>query len=269
VRGAADEANRIDGPLYYEVMGPVDAPPMLFVHPNPMDSACWIYQMAHFSTWYRCIAVDLPGYGRSPRAQQGLTMADLAEACWDVVDQVTHGSPVLIGCSVGSYVVQHMYHQRPAKTDSLVLCGAGWRPVKGFPAKRIAGYREHGIAYRHDYTLEDFSPAYRGAPMAEWFATLFTERNNTADVESIIATFQALSEPDPDWLQRDLKAPVLILTGTEDGTHPASGALLDRLPNAELVAISGAGHACQLEQPWVFDAEMIRFLRSHGHLLPA
>jgi 3-oxoadipate enol-lactonase len=258
--------HRLDGPLYYEVMGPTDAPPMFFVHPNPMDNACWIYQMAHFSTWYRCIAVDLPGYGRSPRAEPGLSMTDLADACWDVLDEVSDSGAVLVGCSVGSYVVQHMYHRRPASTESLVLSGAGWRETKAFPAKRIAGYQEHGIGYRYGYTLEDFSSAYRGTPMADWFATLFSERNSTADVGSIIATFEALAEPDPEWLQRDLKAPVLILTGTEDGTHPASGALLERLPNAELVAIPGAGHACQLEQPWRFDAEMIRFLRHHGQL---
>jgi hypothetical protein len=23
--------------------------------------------------------------------------------------------------------------------------------------------------------------------------------------------------------------------------------------------------ACQIEQPWVFDAEMVRFLRANGH----
>ena len=26
----------------------------------------------------------------------------------------------------------------------------------------------------------------------------------------------------------------------------------------------GAGHACQIEQPWLFDAFMIEFLAKHG-----
>jgi 3-oxoadipate enol-lactonase len=256
--------SRIDGPLYYEVAGPPDAPPMLFVHPNPMDSSCWMYQMAHFSTWYRCIAVDLPGYGRSPGAQAGLTMADLADACWATVQEVSSRSVVLVGCSVGSYIAQHMYHRRPVEVDAVVLCGAGWRPTKTFPARRIAGYREHGIEYRYSYALEDFSANFRDTAMAHWFARMTTERNDTAHVESIIAMFEALAEPDPAGLQHDLRAPVLIITGTEDPTHPASSALRDRLPDAELVAIQGAGHACQFEQPWAFDAEIMRFLCDHG-----
>ena len=52
-------------------------PVMAFVHPNPMDQSCWIFQMAHMSTWFRCIAIDIPGYGRSPKATSGLTMDDI------------------------------------------------------------------------------------------------------------------------------------------------------------------------------------------------
>ena len=48
-------ANNIHGPLYYERMGRT-GPVMVFIHPNPMDQSCWIFQMAHLSTWYRCIS---------------------------------------------------------------------------------------------------------------------------------------------------------------------------------------------------------------------
>ena len=72
-------AEHIDGPLYYERMGRT-GPVMAFVHPNPMDQSCWLYQMTHFSTWYRCIAIDIPGYGRSPTATEGLTLDDIGEA---------------------------------------------------------------------------------------------------------------------------------------------------------------------------------------------
>ena len=65
-------ASHINGPLYWEQLGK-SGRPIVFVHPNPLDHSCWLYQMDHFSTWYRCISVDLPGYGKSPTAQPGLT----------------------------------------------------------------------------------------------------------------------------------------------------------------------------------------------------
>ena len=80
-------AAHINGPLYWEQLGK-SGHPIAFVHPNPLDHSCWVYQMDHFSTWYRCVGVDLPGYGKSPTAQPGLTVADMAEACWEAMDQV-------------------------------------------------------------------------------------------------------------------------------------------------------------------------------------
>ncbi len=77
--------------------------------------------------------------------------------------------------------------------------------------------------------------------------------------------FEALGMPDSDWLQADLRAPVLVVKGALDGDLAPAHVLHDRLPNAELVVLEGAGHACRMEQPWEFDRQVIRFLRSHGH----
>jgi pimeloyl-ACP methyl ester carboxylesterase len=57
---------------------------------------------------------------------------------------------------------------------------------------------------------------------------------------------------------------VLILSGSEDPTGAAAPALQARLPDARLVVLEGAGHACYIEQPGRFDAEMSEFLRARG-----
>src|SRR5438270_1941884 len=99
-------------------------PVISFIHPNPMDQSCWIFQMAHLSTWYRCIAIDIPGYGRSPKAVRGLTISDMAQACWEALDEAFGDGPaILVGCSVGSRIIPYMYHQRPGKTAAMILSG--------------------------------------------------------------------------------------------------------------------------------------------------
>ena len=84
-------ANNIDGPLYYERMGRT-GPVMAFVHPNPMDQSCWIFQMAQMSTWFRCIAIDVPGYGTSMAMQRN--QVDIC-AIW----KIQHDWSIGLGCT--------------------------------------------------------------------------------------------------------------------------------------------------------------------------
>ena len=260
-------AQHIEGPLYYERMGRT-GPVMAFIHPNPMDQSCWMFQMAHFSTWFRCIAIDIPGYGRSPKATSGLSMKDMAVACWEAVDEALPGErTILVGCSVGSSIIPFMYHQRAAQTAALIFSGTGYNPGKEFTKRRIDAYTKNGIGYRWDYTFEDLSPAFRATPLAHWFADLFTERNETADLQTILYQFQALAQPEPEGHFETIACPATILTGSEDGAHQSAFALQAKIPECGLRVLPGAGHACQIEQPWLFDRFMMEFLARYG-LLP-
>ena len=261
-------AQHIHGPLYYERMGRT-GPVIAFVHPNPMDQSCWIFQMAHLSTWYHCIAIDIPGYGRSPRADAGLTMSDMAEACWEAIDDAAPGeSAILVDCLVGKVFTAQVDLKGIEKTAALVLSGTGYNPTKEFTQRRIDNYTANGVDYRWRYTFEDLSPAFRATPLAHFFANLFTERNQLADVQTIIHQFKALAQPYPEGHHERIACPTIILTGSEDGSHERAFALKARIPNCELKVLPGAGHACQMEQPWLFDRFMIEFLSKHG-LFPA
>jgi pimeloyl-ACP methyl ester carboxylesterase len=155
-----------------------------------------------------------------------------------------------------------MYHQRPDKTAALVLSGTGYNPTKEFAKRRIDAYTANGIDYRWAYTFEDLSPAFRATPVAHFFANLFAERNEFADVQTILCQFKALQKPDPDGHHERIACPTI--TGSEDGTHQSAFALKARIPNCELKVLPGAGHACQMEQPWLFDRFMIEFFAKHG-----
>jgi pimeloyl-ACP methyl ester carboxylesterase len=258
-------AEHINGPLNYERLGK-HGRPMVFVHPNPMDYNCWLYQMPRFSTWFRTIGIDIPGYGRSPTATPGLTMPDIAQACWEAVDEVTADPSVLVGLSVGVSVVLHMANLRPEQTLAVIVSGGGYREVKDFVPARIRAYEEQGVDFRRQFTFDDYSPAFRETEYARYFADLFTERNQWADVPTIIEQFRALGHPDPDWLYEGIKVPTLMITGSEDNAHQSAFALQERIAGCELVTMAGAGHACNMERPWEWDAIALAFLRKHGLL---
>ena len=243
-----------------------DGPPMLFLHPNPLDWSCWLHQMAHFSTWYRTVAVDLPGYGRSPAAGPGLTMTDVADACWTALDRHLGSDAgaepvVLVGCSVGAWTTIHMARARPERVAAAVLSGVGYTPGKEFAPKRIAGYSEGGLAYRRTHAYEVVSETFGTSKRGRYLIEAILERDETADAATIIEMFRALGEPDPDDFWTGLSAPTLIVTGSLDNAHSRALELRHHIDGVEIVTIEGAGHTCALEQPWHFDKAVIDFLR--------
>ena len=97
-----------------------------------------------------------------------------------------------------------------------------------------------------------------------YFADLFAERNAHADLDSIVRQFQALAQPDADDHFERVACPSIILSGSEDMAYSTAPALQARIPSCEMRVLHGAGHACHMEQPWLFDRYMIEFLRAHG-----
>ena len=97
---------------------------------------------------------------------------------------------------------------------------------------------------------------------------MFAERNAQADLDTIVRQFLALKTPDAADHYSSVKCPSIILSGSEDGIHKSAFALKEQIPNCAMRILHGAGHACQMEQPWLFDRYMIEFLKDHS-LFPA
>lgn len=72
------KSNSVD--IWYEVNGA--GPPMVLEHANPFDHNLWLYQIAHFSKWFRVLSIDLRGYGRSGKITPPFTLEDMCDDVW-------------------------------------------------------------------------------------------------------------------------------------------------------------------------------------------
>ena len=256
-------ARHIPGPLYYEQLGATGVP-MVFLHSTPDDHRLWMYQTAHFSSWHRCLAVDCAGYGRSPAVQQGVTIDDHADSCWEIVDQLTSGPAIIHGNSFGSEVAMHMAQRQPARVAALILSGCGYVPTSDIFLRWAERYRAEGLTLRHAQVLDHFAPAGRESKRLLHYAAMVCALNNAGTLASIVANNEALAaRPDPSFYD-GINAPTIIIIGDLDRTKPASFELQKRIKGAELVFIPEAGHACNIEAPAAYDAHCIRFLSQLG-----
>jgi 3-oxoadipate enol-lactonase len=258
-------ARHIPGPLYFEQAGATGRP-VAFLHSTPDDLRFWMHQTAHFSAWYRCIAIDAAGYGRSPAVQEGVTMDDQAQAHWEAIDRVSSDRVILHGNSMGGHTARVMAVQRPERVAAIILSGVGFgvnmRDIQDRWKKR---YREEGIALRNFQVLDHFSDAKKKDPIVLHYARMVDELNNEGTLGSIIAINEALGAFDmsPEYMKA-IKCPVLIVSGSLDRSHAGVAGLQKCFASCELRVMEGAGHANPFEMPWEYDRHCIEFLKKHG-----
>jgi 3-oxoadipate enol-lactonase len=258
-------ARHIAGPLYYEKQGATGRP-MLFLHSTPDELRFWMYQTAHFSAWYRCIAVDAAGYGRSPAPQPGVTIEDQAEAHWEVLDGISREPAILHGNSMGSLIARMMALQRPEQTAALILSGVGFSPnMREIQDRWKKRYTEEGLKLRHVQVLDHMCDRMKTDPRVLHYAAMVMELNNMSTLQSIIAMNEAIAACD---MSRErmakLRCPTLIVTGSEDRSHSGVAELAKCIPGAQVRVMQGAGHANNFEAPWEYDAHCIEWLATLG-----
>lgn len=256
-------ARHVPGPLYVEQQGR-SGTPMVFLHSTPDDHRLWLYQCAHFSSWYRTLAIDLAGYGRSPAVQEGVTIADQAAACWEAVDRVSDEPIILHGNSIGSGVAQRMVEQQSARVQALILSGTGYSPTAQIFVKWVERYRNEGIALRYQQLFDHFAPAVQKDPILTYYADMVVELNNAGTLASVIAMNAANVDRPPESYYRGIKVPTLIIAGTEDRSYKSSFDLQKLIAGSAHRSIDGAGHAPMIEMPWEYDRHTIDFLKKLG-----
>lgn len=110
----------------YDVEGPIDGPPIVFVHGTRLSRSMWRPQMDALRDAYRVIALDLPGHGAL--ADRRFTVASASDQVARVIEEAADGHAVVVGLSLGGYVAMDLAARRPELVRGLVLSGATTEP---------------------------------------------------------------------------------------------------------------------------------------------
>ena len=106
-----------DSRFSYQAAGDLVSPPLVFLHGIGGAARAWGGQLGYFKERYRAIAWDMPGYGRSTPLST-VSIATLADAFHDFLQQIGASKPILVGHSIGhdrSAIVDEEAHHRPSR----------------------------------------------------------------------------------------------------------------------------------------------------------
>ncbi len=97
-------------PIHYEIFG--DGLPLIFLHGFNENCRIWDLTVPKISEHYKCIIVDLPGFGHSPLPAK-LSLTYLANALHRIIEELNLDKPIVVGHSMGGYVALEFAHTYP------------------------------------------------------------------------------------------------------------------------------------------------------------
>lgn len=241
--------------------------PLVLIHGFPLNRSIWKPQLDVLAKYAHVIAPDLRGFGESEMVGDPILMSTYADDIRELLDTLGINEPATIaGHSMGGYVALEYLNRYPAHVEGLILINTKMTPdtIQGKEGRdrNIALAKQKGASAIAEAMLPKmFSPkTYTSRPdlVAQLKAIM-----EQASVPALVAALGAMKErQDYTGVVLEFGPPTLILTGADDQLIPPSESEAIRLGsrNGTLVMIPDGGHVASMEQPELFNQEVIQYL---------
>lgn len=252
--------------IHYESWGRSDGPPVLMIQGLGTDSRGWAVQRLPFGRRFRCLAIDNRGTGKSARPDGPYDLEQMARDAVAVLDHAGIDRAHIVGASMGGVIAQILGVREPDRVRSLTLaCTAcrnhPWRRELLTEWATAASEQGMGSMTREAARWVIGPRSFRRlVPAFGWLGPLALGRTShafVAQVRAILATDETMAER-----LDEITVPALVMVGNQDILTPRgdSEEIAERLPNAELVVISGAAHGFMVEHATTFNRVLLGFL---------
>jgi pimeloyl-ACP methyl ester carboxylesterase len=239
--------------ICFDVAG--SGPPVVLLHPFPVNREFWLPIAQFLSTRYRLIMPDLRGHGESSIGEGLATMQNHAADVARVMSAAEVDRAPVIGVSIGGYVIFEIWRQFRDRVSALVLCNtkAGADTPEG---------RAGRLQAAEDVLLRGTEPFFEG--MLQKVLGETTRHMRPDLVGGVLRMMRKMSPEDVAGVQRGMaerpdsiptaktiNVPTFIITGDEDLLTGVSEAevMKQSIRGSEMRVVSKAGHYAAWEQP--------------------
>ncbi len=251
--------------LHYEAIGRKSAQPVLLIQGLGADKWGWTLQRVALAPYYRVIAHDNRGAGRSDKPFGTYTLEQMADDAMAVLDHAGVESAHIVGASMGGAISQLIAYKYPERVRSLTLaCTAcrnhPWRRELLADWGTVAAERGMGELARHAGRWVIGPRSFRRLfPAIGWLGPIALSRPThgfVAQVRAILSADESLASELSNFTK-----PTLVIVGNQDILTPRgdSEELAERIPTAELVVLSGAAHGLMVEHASTFNRVLLDF----------
>ncbi len=243
-------------------------PWVTFVHGAGGSSSIWFRQIREFRKHYNLLLIDLRGHGKSKspiyEKLKRYTFEVIGDEVIEVLDHLKIASTHFVGISLGTIIIREITERYPERTRSMILGGAIMKlNVRGQVLMRLGVLLKSVIPYLLLYRFFAFIIMPRKShresrnlfineakklyqkEFKRWFTL-------TAQVNPLLAFFRI----------NDCGIPTLYIMGSEDYMFlPSISRLVRNHESSTLFVIPDCGHVVNVEQPDIFNRQVIGYLK--------
>lgn len=248
--------------INYEISGREGAPWLVLSHSLACSVRMWDPQVEAFKADWRILNYDMRGHGASSAPAVPYTLDMLADDVLGLTKSLHIGKAVYCGLSIGGMIGQTLALRGNSPFRAMILADTTHtQPPEALKQweERIQVAQAKGMAALLDSTMERwFTPAFRTNPAALRIRKLI---ENTP-AAGYIGCGRAIMGLNTTSRLKDIKIPVLAITGESDGAAGGTRHIGATIPGAKFVSIAQASHIANIEQPEAFNRALRDFLSS-------
>ncbi|MCP4543863.1 MAG: alpha/beta hydrolase [Chloroflexi bacterium] len=231
-----------------------------------------------FNRRFRCLAVDLPGFGKSPPLSERATIKGYVDMLATLIQAVSNRPVVLVGHSMGGMIGITLTLHYPELVERMVLlCPTISGKLSMFinlfmapfvfmerfpPTRKLVEVLEPQMLNVTDRLLRPALFADRTGITEEEYKRIRGDARRPGQGRVRAECFDAMRNNDLRDQLGQIRTPTLVLWGMEDNTVPLRDAsvVAREWPNADLRVIPNAGHWPQFETPKITERYVKAFL---------
>lgn len=241
-----------------------------FVHGAGGSSSIWYKQIREFQKHYNVLLLDLRGHGNSASTlkeafRKKYTFTALANDILEVLDHVKIQKSHFIGISLGTILIRQLAEMHPSRVQSMVLGGAILKlNFRSQILMKLGNIFKYILPYLVLYRFYAF--IIMPKKNHKQSRLLFINEAKKLYQKEFIKWFQLTAEINPvlKWFRQvELPIPTLYVMGSEDYMFlPAVRQVTEsHYKSSKLFVIEQCGHVVNVEQPTVFNRQVIAFLQ--------
>ena len=246
--------------LNYEVSGKEGAPWLVLSHSLACNVRMWDPTIAAFKDQYRILNYDMRGHGQSAAPGGPYTLDMLADDVLGLMKELKIERCKYVGLSIGGMIGQTLALRQTKHFEKMVLADTGhMQPPEAIKQweDRIKIATTQGMKALVPSTMERwFTAPFRETPAAKKIADIIA----ATPVNGYVGCGQAIMKLNTTARLKEIKVPVLAVTGEQDGAAGGTRHIGETVPGAKFVSIPQASHIANVEQPEAFNRALRDFL---------